>query len=86
MGHSQEGEQCLLEPSLVKLSREQSVSLADAVLSQRPDDDSPSLPCSSPLEVEDGRSLFRGIFKLPGRPYSFMTNLNFGLENPHLKP
>lgn len=58
---SQEGVQCLLEQSLVKLSREQSRSLVDVMLSQRSDDDSTSLPWSSPLDVETGRSSFRGI-------------------------
>lgn len=59
--HSQEGVQCLLEQSLVKLSREQSRSLVDVMLSQRSDADSTSLPWSSPLDVEAGRSSFRGI-------------------------
>ena len=61
MVNSQEGVQCLLEQSLVKLSREQSRSLVDVMLSQRSDDDSASLPWSSPLDVETGRSSFRGI-------------------------
>lgn len=56
--NSQEGEQCLLEELLVKLSREQSISLADVMLSERSDEDSPSLPWSSPLDVETGRSSF----------------------------
>ena len=61
---SQEGVQCLLEQSLVKLSREQSTSLVDVMLSQRSnDDDSASLPWSSPLDVEVGRSSFRGILR-----------------------
>lgn len=55
---SHEGEQCLLEELLVKLSREQSISLADVMLSQRSDKDSPSLTWSSPLDVEIGRSSF----------------------------
>lgn len=59
--NSQEGVQCLLEQSLVKLSREQSKSLVEVILSQRSDDDSTSLPWSSPLDVEVGRSSFRGI-------------------------
>lgn len=58
---SHEGVQCLLEESLVKLSREQSRSLADVTLSQRSNDDSASLPWSSPLDVEVGRSSFRGM-------------------------
>ena len=55
--NSQDGVLCLLEPSLVKLSREP----VDVMLSQRSDDDSTSLPWSSPLDVEVGRSSFRGI-------------------------
>lgn len=42
----------------MKLSREQSISLAEVMLSQRSDEDSPSLPWSSPLDVETGRSSF----------------------------
>lgn len=42
--HLHEGVQCLLDESLVKLSREHSRSLADVRLSQRSNDDSASLP------------------------------------------
>lgn len=44
LGGLEEGVQCLLEQSLVKLSREQSRSLVEVMLSQRSDDDSTSLP------------------------------------------
>lgn len=56
-----EGVQCLLDESLVKLSREDSKSLADVTLSQRPNVDSASLPWSSPLDVEGGCSSFSGM-------------------------
>lgn len=58
---SHEGVQCLLDESLVKLSREHSRSLADVTLSQRSSDDSASLPWSSQLDVEGGCSSFSGM-------------------------
>lgn len=58
--NSQDGVQCLLEQSLLKLSREESRSLAAAMPALHSDNDSASLPWSSPLDVE-GRSSFRGI-------------------------
>lgn len=54
----QEGVQCLLEKSLLKLSREQSRSLTTS------DEDSTSLPWSSALDVELGFSLFNGILEI----------------------
>lgn len=58
--NSQDGVQCLLEQSLLKLSREESRSLAAAMPALHSDKDSASLPWSSPLDVE-GCSSFRGI-------------------------
>lgn len=58
---SHEGVQCLLDESLVKLSREHSRSLADVTLSQRSNDDSASLPWSSPLDAQGGCSSFSGM-------------------------
>lgn len=59
--HSHEGVQCLLDESLVKLSREHSRSLADVTLSQRSNDDSASLPWSSLLDAQEGCSSFSGM-------------------------
>ena len=58
----QEGELFLLEESLVKLSREQSVSLADVRLWQRPGEPSSRLDGSSALTEEgEEHSSFRGM-------------------------
>lgn len=77
--NSHEGVQCLLDESLVKLSREHSRSLADVTLSQRSSDDSASLLWSSQVDVEGGCSSFSGML-----PYYSCSEREMSAATPTL--